>query len=251
LAALQAVNVWMQNTRHAQIVDVPTTERSLEIFGDEKRLDTLRDSGADTLFNRRLRLSDLHCYRVPPRLVWEAQQSPHPNILIVENSSAYDSFRRFNKEAKLWRAVVYGAGNAFLRSHEGLSEVLDRSQAERLLYFGDLDPEGIHILFKVVQARRSLGMPDILPHSGLYCALVRRRATRYVEAGVQLSRITERSLRTLLAEAAGEVLALWRQGYVLPQEGLGYAILRENPATAAAHLDRTDPVSIKNNDGIG
>ena len=79
-------------------------------------------------------------------------------------------------------------------------------------------------------------MPDILPHFGLYCALVRRRAARYVDAGVQLSRITEASLKTLLPDAADEIWALWREGYVLPQEGLGYAVLREIPA-AAGHLE--------------
>ncbi|MFP3942786.1 MAG: Wadjet anti-phage system protein JetD domain-containing protein [Alphaproteobacteria bacterium] len=237
LAALRAINAWMRDTRHAELIDVPTTERSLEIFGDEKRLDTLRDSGADTLFNGRLKLSDLRCYRVPPLLVWEAQQSPYPDILIVENSSAYDSFRRFNKEAKLWRAVVYGSGAAFLRSHEGLDVVIRHCRAQRLLYFGDLDPEGVRILFKVTEARKSCGLPDIVPHPGLYRALIQRRAVRHAENGPEINSRTAEALKTLLPGEADKVLSLWRQGVVLPQEGMGYAALRGDPAAAAVRLE--------------
>ena len=226
LEALHAINSWLKRSRGRTLPTVPVSERSLEIFGDEKRLDLLREG--EVLFGGRLSLSDLACERVPPFLVWHPGRSGATTVLVVENAAAFASFRRFNELAGLWRAVVYGAGNAFRRNHAGLADIFATTGAEQAVYFGDLDPKGVEILAAVMRERRG----DLLPHRGLYTALVNGRMVRR-ESGVRP--IADRSaadLRACLPELADGVLALWREGIVLPQEGYGIQCLIDDPTPA-------------------
>ena len=226
LEALHAINSWLKRNRARTLQTVPVSERSLEIFGDEKRLDRLREG--EVLLGGRLRLSDLACERVPPFLVWHPGRSSTTTVLVVENAAAFASFRRFNELAGLWRAVVWGAGNAFRRNHAGLADIFAATGAERAVYFGDLDPKGVEILAAVMRERRG----ELLPHRGLYTALVNGRMVRH-ESGVR--RIADRSaadLRACLPELADGVLALWREGIVLPQEGYGIQCLIDDPTPA-------------------
>lgn len=227
LRALHAINDWLKHNRGRELPTVPVAERSLEIFGDEKRLDDL--CAEDSLFAGRLRLADLACERLSPILAWHPGRSDSDTVLVVENAAAFASFRRFNELSGLWAAVVWGAGNAFCRHHSGLLDIFAGSGAVRAAYFGDLDPGGLAILSAVIRARGS----DLVPHRGLYAALVtRRRVRRAPEAAAQSDR-AEATLRACLPELADTVLSLWREGLVLPQEGYGYQALMEDPEPAA------------------
>jgi hypothetical protein len=206
---------------------VPVSERSLEIFGDEKRMDCLRDG--ESLFGGRLPLAVLGCRRVPPLLIWQPGQSVSPAVLIVENAAAFESFRRFNAQAGLWRAVVWGAGNAFRRNHAGLADIFSATNAERAVYFGDLDPKGVEIVAGVMRERAA----DLLPHRGLYAALVTRRIVRRDPAASLVADRHATDLCALLPDLGNDVLALWREGAVLPQEGFGTQALTDDPAAAA------------------
>ncbi|MDD9970134.1 MAG: hypothetical protein OXR73_28090, partial [Myxococcales bacterium] len=92
---------------------VPMRERSLELFGDEKRLDALLETSAFS--PGRLTLELLRCYPVAPPLVWE--RSPHASrgapLLIIENLHTYDSFRRWNRDVGEYAAIAYGHGAEF------------------------------------------------------------------------------------------------------------------------------------------
>ncbi|MCW2241762.1 Wadjet anti-phage system protein JetD domain-containing protein [Azospirillum canadense] len=227
LAALRAVNDWLKRQRGRAVPEVPVTERSLEIFGDEKRLDSFRNG--DALFGGRLPLATLACRRLPPLLVWHPGPArAEARILVVENAAAFDSFRRFNEQAGLWRAVVWGAGNAFRRTHVGLDALFAATGTKHAVYFGDLDPKGVEILAAV--ARERLG--DLTPHRGLYTALVAARRTRREEAAASATGTRAADLSAFLPELADTVLDLWAQGFVLPQEGFGTCALTENPDPA-------------------
>lgn len=236
VAALRAVNEWLKRHRGRPAVEVPVTERSLEIFGDEKRLDAFREG--DRLFGGRLPLSALACRRLPPLLVW------HPGppaavgvaagtaragrcLLVVENAAAFDSFRRFNETAGLWRAVAWGAGNAFRRTHAGLDALFADTGADRALYFGDLDPKGVEILAAVARERPG----DLVPHRGLYRALLAARLARRDDAAAA-GTARAGDLERFLPDLADAVLDLWTQGLVLPQEGFGTRALSEDPGPA-------------------
>jgi hypothetical protein len=225
LEALRAVNAWMKRNRERTLATVPVSERSLEIFGDEKRLDRLRDREA--LFGGRLSLADLACARVPPFLIWHPGRAARAAVLVVENAAAFASFRRFNETAGLWRAVVWGAGNAFRRHHAGLADVFEATGAREVVYFGDLDPKGVEILGSVIAERAG----DLLPHHGLYRALMARAVTRN-EPAARLRTDRAAELRRLLPELADAVLRLWQEGKVLPQEGYGTQALIDDPRPA-------------------
>lgn len=226
LESLHALNAWFKRNRDRTLPVVPVTERSLEIFGDEKRLDALRQG--ETLFGGRLGLADLACRRLPPLLVWHPGHSGCPVALVVENAAAFDSFRWFNERAGLWCAVVWGAGNAFRHSHAGLDAVFAATGGERAVYFGDLDPKGVEILAAVVRERPD----DLAPHRGLYNALAAARVVRREPTAVHAAASRFAELKNLLPEVAEAVAVLWRDGLVLPQEGCGTQALVDNPAPA-------------------
>jgi hypothetical protein len=227
LDALHAINDWLKRNRGRPLPSVPVPERSLEIFGDEKRLDGLTEG--ESLFGGRLRLADLACARLPPFLIWHPSRSASALVLVVENAAAFDSFRRFNERAGLWRAVVWGAGNAFRRHHAGLNDIFAATGAGRALYFGDLDPRGVEILAAVMRERG-----DLRPHRRLYAALMARRMVRHEPGASVLADRCSAALRAHLPDLAEAVLALWRDGMVLPQEGYGAQALVDDPGPAGA-----------------
>ena len=87
-ADLQAINAFLVSARCRSLSPVPTRERSLQIFGNEKRLDAIR-KGEPTLFEGRISLDDLYCYPVAPPLPFETPGSPSAGqpILVLESSS--------------------------------------------------------------------------------------------------------------------------------------------------------------------
>ena len=157
-ADLQAVNAFLLSVRGREPVRAPTRERSLQIFGDEKRLDDLR-KGGPALFEGRVTLDDLHCYPVAPPLPHETppKRVPGRPILVLENYHSWDSFRRWNHEAALYAAIAYGGGNAFRQGAGNLDDLVAAAQAEGALYLGDLDPAGVRILIGVNRRRQAEG----------------------------------------------------------------------------------------------
>ena len=76
-ADLQAINAFLLSMREGSVLPVPTRERSLQVFGDEKRLDQLRKGGL-ALFEGRISLDDLRCYPVAPPLPYETSERTTP-----------------------------------------------------------------------------------------------------------------------------------------------------------------------------
>jgi hypothetical protein len=86
---------------------VPLKERSLQIFGDEKRLDALIQSSS--LFQPgRLTLDQLRCFLVVEPLAWERGPTPDGPVLVIENSATWYSYCRWNRDRGYFSAVVYG-----------------------------------------------------------------------------------------------------------------------------------------------
>ncbi|ODU23300.1 MAG: hypothetical protein ABS95_03775 [Verrucomicrobia bacterium SCN 57-15] len=132
---------------------VPVKERSYEIFGDEKRLDSLLNS---QLFEEgRLTLEALRCRQVPASLpcVPASRDAKEP-WLVLENESTFHSFCRLNRVVNQHYGIVLGSGLAVLRATEflaGLLQPTSDGQAKHFLYFGDLDHDGIQIPFQLNQ----------------------------------------------------------------------------------------------------
>lgn len=230
---LQAINAFLVSARGRTLLPVPTRERSLHIFGDEKQLDELR-RGKTTLFEGRISLNDLRCFAVAPPLPWETpgRAAAGRPILVLENYHSYESFRRWNREVAQYAAVAYGGGNAFRQGASNLDDLMDRTEATCSVYVGDLDPAGADILVGVNMRRREEGQSLVQPHRGLYGWLLvnghRRPLDRRPRDG-----LAARLGDVFPANIARGLAKLWAAGQRIPQESFGLEQLREMGGTLA------------------
>lgn len=169
LERLERVNDWLQVSRDPLMV--PSRERSVEIFGDEKALDRL--IGGALFGPGRLSLELLRCRRVVPRLHCETVGEGN-TLLVVENSDTFDSLvtvlrKRNDHPIGL---VGWGAGTGFEAS---VLSIADLGQAiAEVRYFGDLDENGLRIPASASPIAKGAGLPVVRPAAGLYSALFAR-----------------------------------------------------------------------------
>jgi Wadjet anti plasmid transformation system JetA-like protein len=163
-ATLRAVHEWLR-TRPTEWVSVPHRERSFQLFGDEKELDRL---ARGRLFSEnRLTYELLRCVFVPPPIA-QVCICDTPTCLVVENSATYATLLRHTAYASSENigVLAYGAGRAFVQSVASLHD--DLTRIERLLYFGDVDADGLAIPIGAAAAAMSAGLPAPEPAVVLY-----------------------------------------------------------------------------------
>ena len=232
-ADLEAINTFLVSARERNLFPAPTKERSLQIFGDEKRLDQLRKGGS-TLFEGRISLDDLECYPVAPPLPYETPErcAPGRPILVLENYHSFDSFRRWNQEAALYAAVAYGGGNAFRKGADNLDELIARTGAGGAVYLGDLDPAGMRILIGVNACRQVEGRAPLRPHHGLYRWLLAHGHRRPLE-GSPGDDLIHRLGEVFPADVVNALADLWSRRERVPQESFGLEQLSGKEAAIA------------------
>ncbi len=204
---------------------VPIKERSLEIFGDEKRLDLLLGSALfrhDRLDERR----DLHCEVIGVPLAWKrgpAAAALRP-LLAVENAATWHSYCRWNAERALFSAVVYGDGNRFVEGVRYLADVFaELGGPRRMLYFGDLDRRGLEIPQEASTLAAGLNLPAIEPHLWSYRHLLRFGAGR---AQPWEGEPPPPALCDWLSDCADSARNLFAASRRLAQEHVGWAFLQ-------------------------
>ncbi|ENO84685.1 Wadjet anti-phage system protein JetD domain-containing protein [Thauera linaloolentis] len=212
-----AINEWMRRPKGRRLF-VPLRERALEIFGDEKFLD-LRVRN-DALFAGKLPLSALGAFLVSPPLPHRKADAPGRPVVIVENHHTYWSLGEWNVRAKRYATVIYGAGYAVSSTSRALDEVLREVQGTSVLYFGDLDPEGVAIPLRI----QSAGAGEICPDVDLYQLALAHGRRR---DGVHRVFDDVPTLRRWLPSLVSEVEAMWIEGQWIPQEGIGTELLHE------------------------
>lgn len=202
---------------------VPVRERSVELFGDEKRLDILLRS---RLFRRIGQVQQLLRLReVPVPIVWEAGPDEGATaLLVLENLHTYDSFRRWNAREGAYLGVVYGGGKAFAGMLDDLARITFELGALEIHYFGDLDGEGLQI---PAAAARVLGDLPLVAAARWYELLLARGT------GLALPDIEpctpEWALQWLPEHLRSPVSQLLAAGRRLPQELIGWEQLRTSP----------------------
>jgi hypothetical protein len=216
LPAAQAINEFLLRQR-GRIVRAPVKERSLEIFGDEKRLDAMRSG--NTLFSGRLSLEKLGAFVVPLPLPYRPADAPGMPVLVVENHNSYWSFGEWNQTARRYAAVVYGAGEAFRSTGAALGQVLREVGGTKALYLGDVDPKGVGIPLDFNRAA-AVDEPKVAPALEWYEWLlangrVRDRPECKDADGQTAVLWAGRDVGAAIAE-------LWRAGRWIPQEALGF-----------------------------
>ncbi|WP_330316546.1 Wadjet anti-phage system protein JetD domain-containing protein [Streptomyces platensis] len=171
---LLACNRWFRDTKNhtTRRAPLPLRERSYEIFRYEKRLDALI-TGA--LFAPgRLTLEQLATYREPPPLA-HRRLGDGDTVLVVENSDTYATLRHLLEPAPgRIGYIAFGSGRAFEASVENVADFPD---IHRIVYYGDLDAEGIAIPARASINGTQLGLPPIEPAIALYRLLLAHEPT--------------------------------------------------------------------------
>jgi hypothetical protein len=201
---------------------IPVKERSLQIFGDEKRLDALRTTA---LFKGRLTLESLRCFVVAEPLGWQRGPDTSGPLLVIENAATWDSYCRWNRERAVFSAVVYGCGNRFADGVARLADIFaELGGSRRVLYFGDLDPQGLRIpqLASRYATSENVNLPPIDPHLWSYRELLSvGRANETVWDGEPAMR-TDCDWLGELADIAWDILSRNKR---LAQEHIGWEFL--------------------------
>lgn len=221
--ALRAIHVFFRDHLSEAPV-VPTGERSLQVFGDEKRLDILRRNRR--LFAPgRLSLEALRARLYAPPFAYR-RVGAGPVALVLENVATYHSVLAVVPPTSPVGLVVFGAGANFSASVCYLTELAREgpgASIREIRYFGDLDRRGLEIPIAADAAAREAGLPSVRPAIGLWERLLRigKRA-----AHPSVDNSTAQRLATWLPQplrpGAQEILIA---GARLAQEAVGTKLL--------------------------
>lgn len=153
---------------------VSCNERSFDIWQREKFL--LKEQGKKILSRCGLAMEDLNIYETAEPFSYYVNTRKVPqNLLIVENKDTFYSMRRALLEGKETLVgveigtLIYGAGKGIWRSFQefnGCAEPYMKAPDNHLLYFGDLDYEGILIYEKLTEVYPGSG--EITPFIEAY-----------------------------------------------------------------------------------
>lgn len=144
--------------------------RSLQLTGDEKRLETLLKG---TLFGPGcLTLEMLGC--LPEALPLAVEQlSSNPRMLVFENAAPFMLARSILARTTRPRVgrLAWGAGTQILKAVRYLSTI--RPQATEILYVGDLDAAGVKI---AADLQRTSTMVPVRPATQFHQAMIESAA---------------------------------------------------------------------------
>jgi len=216
---LSAVNRFLRDDGYERPV-VPVRERSLELLGNEKRLEVLTTG---TLFAPgRLTVGLLRCRIVRAPFVFR-EIGPGDGLLVIENHTTFDSVVR----SGIARTgdigfVAYGAGRQFEASVEFVRELPRPITA--ISYFGDLDDPGLSIAVNAARNADRAGLPPITPAEQLYSLLLEHGRPAPWERTTSASR-ARRLAAWLPGPQRGPVTDLLVRGERLAQEAVGVEAL--------------------------
>ncbi|MHB8334210.1 MAG: Wadjet anti-phage system protein JetD domain-containing protein [Acidimicrobiales bacterium] len=221
LVALRQANAWLARRVAQSTLVISHRERSLEVFGHEKRLDALVSSRLFT--SGTLSFEVLSCAWTPPLLAFK-RVSGAPTALVVENAATFRSLATvLAQRPGPVGVVVYGAGNAFAKTVSGLLDE-DIGTLDAVWYFGDLDEEGLLIPRRASAEAVGAGLPALLPALGLYRLLLDH-------GHGETTPVTEpsraRVAASWLGPLADEAERLLRDGFRFAQEAVGLELLTD------------------------
>jgi hypothetical protein len=173
LAMLLAVNAFLRDGGANRPL-VPSEERSLELFDDEKVISG-RVGGASLWAPSRLSTDLLRCVPSSTPFAYERVGSG-ARLLVVENQATFATVRDLLR-AELdhdYAAVAFGAGRAAASTIGYLTEL--PFAVHGVDYFGDLDVDGLEMAAACVAAARTTGVMAG-PHDPLWRLLLEQTPT--------------------------------------------------------------------------
>lgn len=219
---------------------VPVRERSLELFGDEKRLEAL---ARGSLFrDGRCSYELVRCHPVSPPLVYQAGPAGSRGvILVVENLHTYASFRAWNDRAKAYAAVAYGSGNEFAKTAGDLPRLCQLVGAQRVEYFGDVDERGLIMPVLARRTLRELGEGLRIEPATLWYEQLFAIGRSGEGAMVELTGLISEGVEWMPAQLRGPVRTLLADGGRLAQEAVGTDVLSEYRVAADGDSLQREP----------
>lgn len=225
LATLEQIEDW--RSANPNPAPAPTNERSVHVFGDEKRLNALLGW---RLFDGHLPAL-LNAYEVPlPFATIHVPGARPTGLLIAENVSTWHSIIRTLRarptDARPDLHVGWGNGGQIERLIASAA-LLDPTPAD-IRYFGDLDIAGLRIPIAADRAAQAAGLPPVRPATAMYTALLEstiRRPDRSARGAPDIALLCAWLPENLRAPANTVLTALQR----IPQETIGLAELTKRP----------------------
>ncbi|PRP89896.1 hypothetical protein ENSA5_70030 [Enhygromyxa salina] len=214
---------------------VPIRERSLELFGDEKRLEAL---ARGSLFrDGRCSFALLRCHPVSPPLVYQAgPASSRGVILVVENLHTYASFRTWNDQARAYAAVAYASGNEFAKTVGDLPRLCELVRARRVEYFGDVDDRGLIMPVLAQRTLRERGEGLRIEPATLWYERLFAIGRSGEGAVVELTGLVAEGVEWMPAQLREPVRTLLADGGRLAQEAVGTDVLSGYGVAGDGHL---------------
>lgn len=200
--------------------------RSLQLTGDEKRLNTLLKG---LLFGpERLTLSMLGCESEALPLATEFL-SPHPRMLVFENAAPFMLARTIaasSRPPQIGR-LAYGAGKQILKAVDYFSMIVP--PISEILYVGDIDAEGLRIAVSVQRRSQAVAVrPAIAFHRAMLASAAALGAlTGWPAKEESPRRLGESVLQFLAADMRRDCGALIAAGHRIPEEVLSHTAMTE------------------------
>lgn len=197
-------------------------ERSYNLVGDEKWID---EKGGRKLLNRLGLWDAMLITSIPEPLMLAV--NPHAfgrdtvKHLIVENKTTYYELADFLPQTG-FLSLIYGAGWRIVSNIQLLESQLNlRDKQHRILYFGDLDYEGITIWYTLNMRR------PVLPALDFYRSLMKKRDTSGKENQTRNDEALASFLSHFTEDEQNTLLSAWQNRHYWPQEGLSGPELRD------------------------
>lgn len=208
-------------------------ERSYDIWREEK---FLKDgSGKRILKNLGIIIEDLNVYYTPePFVYFSANKSSEQRVLILENKDTWYTLRKLMLEGENIfigehiDTIIYGAGKGIEKSLEDFEATAPEylKSLIELLYWGDIDYEGIAIYERVKDRYRD--MLNIKLFKGAYELMLSLSKSRTLALSKdnQNKNIKDIFFSELNRENAEEINDILSNGLYIPQEIVNYEILK-------------------------
>jgi len=179
---VQRLNDFLQSHVEDLNIAISRNERSFAIWGEEKFLSG--GAGRTVLGHCGIEEQFLNCYfTAEPFAYYAAHRNVPQKLLIIENKDPFFGMRKHLLEGyetilgSYIGTLIYGAGKRVVSSFKEFSisaEPYMKEEGNELLYFGDLDYEGIGIYENLVQTMG--GTFEIRPFIPAYHAMLEKSA---------------------------------------------------------------------------
>ena len=210
-------------------------ERSLELFYDEKYLKNKKDitKGKYGILNRlKITREDLKMKKYGEMFIYWNKGVEHiKKVIILENHSTFFTYKRAAQVMGdifgfVPDAIIYGEGKKIEDSLSFIDEITDSLEVE-ILYFGDIDAEGLGIYYRLKDKYKDLNMS--LQYEA-YKNLLNLCTRNYPAEGqnkneIYLEAFLQDMKPYLESSKLEKITEIWSNDFRVPQELIDYEYL--------------------------